>query len=150
MTKSRGSALEKLARFRQLSEDKAVAALRTAARTASEAAELLDDAVRDCDAITEWKTANGTAAGIPLDFYAYSLELEAHSSENVERKLVLKREATESRDAALDVYVRAANAVHLVERRSERRLKEESISSERVVSDLVSDLWLARRLHDHA
>lgn len=150
MARSATSPLEKLARFRRLTEDKAAAVLRTAARDAFEAAESLDGAVRHRDAITEWKTANGTVDGIPLGLYLYSLELETHASENVETRLVLNREATESRDAALEGYRCAANAVHVVERRSERRLEEEHINRERAISDLVSDLWLARRLHDHA
>lgn len=142
--------LEKLARFRRLSEDKAAAALQAAARTSAEAAESLERAVHGRDAVTEWKAGISAESGIPLDFYAHSLELEAQASEIVERVRVLNRHAAESKDAAMTGYQSALNAVRVVERRSERRAQDEWSSIERAGSDLVSDLWLARRLHDNA
>lgn len=141
--------LEKLARFRQISEDKAGTALQEASRAAAEAAQALDAAIQDRDKITGWKAAIGASSHLALGLYEQSLELELQASDVIVEEDRAHRDATQARQTAMAAYLSASNEVSVVERRAERRMEEESISRERKSADLVSDLWLLRRLNEH-
>jgi hypothetical protein len=150
VTDSSSTPLEKLARFRQLAEDKAAAELRIKSAAAGEAGDVLEEMKLHRDAITAEKALVEAGGALRLDRYAQCLDLEIHASERVSSAESALREAEQAQEASRMRYRAALDAVRIVEKRAVQRLRSDQGRTERIGTDRMTELWLSRRTHDSA
>lgn len=142
--------INKLTRFRKLSEDRTSLLLQVAVRDVNEAELAREAATRKMDEVSTWKAKVDDQGALQVAHYEHALGLEQQAAFQVARAMETENTASSQRSLAQDAHRLASSAVRVADQRRERVTKALADHDEHRLADEVSDLWLARRWRDLA